>query len=164
MLPTHDRKVLVTNTTPLIALSAALGSLDILQWLYARVVVPFEVAQEVKAGGRSSLGVDVFNSADCLDVQTQAVQMSALLKNSLDVGEASVIQTALDLSIPLVCIDEEVGRRMARLSGLTLTGTLGVLIKAKDLGFPVDMPRAIANMRQHGIWLSQPLITLALSH
>ena len=36
--------------------------------------------------------------------------------------------------------------------------------KAKDLGFQVDMPRAIAKMRQHGIWLSQPLIALALSH
>lgn len=49
--------VLVSNTTPLIALTAALGSLDILKFMYARVVVPFEVAQEVRAGGcRRSLG------------------------------------------------------------------------------------------------------------
>lgn len=160
----HERKVLVSNTTPLIALTAALGSLEILKFLYARVVVPFEVAQEVRAGGRSSFGVDVFDSARWLDVQTQSVELSPFLKNSLDLGEASVIQTALNLSLPLVCIDEEVGRRMARLSGLTLTGTLGVLIKAKQLGFEVNMPTAIANMRQHGIWLSQSLIALALSH
>lgn len=159
-----DRKVVVCNTTPLIALTAALGSLDVLKLLYSRVIVPLEVAQEVRAGGRSSFGVDVFESADWLDVQAQPVRLSPLLKNSLDAGEASVIQTALDLSLPLVCIDEEVGRRMARLSGLTLTGTLGVLIKAKQLGFPVDMPGAITQMRQHGIWLSQSLMTLALSH
>jgi hypothetical protein len=33
-----------------------------LQFLYARVVVPFEVAQEVRAGGAFSVGVDVFES------------------------------------------------------------------------------------------------------
>lgn len=161
----HERaKVVVTNTTPLIALTAALGSLDVLQFLYARVVVPFEVAQEVRAGGALSVGVDVFESAHWLDVQTQAVVLSPFLKNSLDAGEASVIQTAMNFSLPLVCIDEEVGRRTARLSGLTLTGTLGVLIKAKQLGFPIDLKLAIANMRQHGIWLSQSLIDFALSH
>lgn len=35
---------LITNTTPLIALAAATGSLDVLKALYARVVVPLEVA------------------------------------------------------------------------------------------------------------------------
>jgi predicted nucleic acid-binding protein len=161
----HERaKVVVTNTTPLIALTAALGSLEVLQFLYVRVVVPFEVAQEVRAGGAFSTGVDVFESAKWLDVQTQAVVLSPFLKNSLDAGEASVIQTAINFSVPLACIDEEAGRRIARLNGLTLTGTLGVLIKAKQLGFPVDMKLAIANMRQHGIWLSQSLIDFALSH
>lgn len=157
-------KVVVSNTTPLIALTAALGSLDVLQFLYARVVVPFEVAQEVRAGGAFSAGVDTFESATWLDVQAEPVVLTPFLKNSLDAGEALVIQTAMNLSLPLVCIDEAVGRRMARLSGLTLTGTLGVLIKAKQLGFPIDMKLAIANMRQHGIWLSQSLIDFALSH
>jgi len=45
-------RILVTNTTPLIALTAATGSLDILQFLYQRVVVPMEVADEVRAGGK----------------------------------------------------------------------------------------------------------------
>ena len=37
-------KTIVTNTTPLIALTAATGSLDVLRSLYTRVVVPYEVA------------------------------------------------------------------------------------------------------------------------
>lgn len=160
----HERKVVVCNTTPLIALTAALGSLDVMQFLYKRVIVPLEVANEVRAGGPVSFGVDVFDGSRWLDVQPSPVRLSPVLQNSLDSGEAAVIQTALDLSVPLVCIDEEVGRRMARLSGLALTGSLGVLIKAKQLGFPVDMSLAIYNMRQHGIWLSQPLIDFALAH
>jgi len=43
-------KVVVTNTTPLIALTAATGNLDVLRCLYSRVVVPYEVAEEITAG------------------------------------------------------------------------------------------------------------------
>jgi len=39
--------LLVSNTTPLIALAAATGSLDVLKVLYACVVVPLEVAAEI---------------------------------------------------------------------------------------------------------------------
>lgn len=44
-------KAVVTNTTPLIALTAAMGNLDVLRSLYSRVVVPYEVAAEIRAGG-----------------------------------------------------------------------------------------------------------------
>ena len=84
------------------------------------------------------------------------------LSNPLDLGEASVIQTAADLHIPLVCIDEAVGRRVARLSGLTLTGSIGVLLKAQKLGYSVSMEQAISRMRQHGIWLGDEEIRFAL--
>jgi len=61
-------QTLVTNTTPLIALTAATGSLDVLRFLYARVVVPLEVATEIKAGGKQAFGVSVFQQAEWLDV------------------------------------------------------------------------------------------------
>lgn len=72
--------VLVSNTTPLIALTAALGSLDILKFMYARVVVPFEVAQEVRAGGQTSFGIDAFQAADWLDIQDRPVTLLPFLK------------------------------------------------------------------------------------
>ncbi|MDD5472015.1 MAG: hypothetical protein PHP05_08890 [Sideroxydans sp.] len=87
-------QVLVTNTTPLLALTAATGSLDVLRFLYRRVVVPYEVAQEVRVGGGQHFGVDVFEAATWLEVQSQPVVLQPYLANSLDVGEASVIQTA----------------------------------------------------------------------
>jgi len=74
-----------------------------------------------------------------------------------------VIQNALDLQIPLVCIDESVGRRVARLSGLTLTGSIGVLIKARNQGYAVSIPQAIERMREHGIWLSAEVVRYALA-
>jgi len=121
---------LVTNTTPLIALAVGVGNLDILRTIYDRVVVPLEVCEEIHAHGNDAPGVYAFDRADWLERLPAPAVISPYLRNTLDRGEASVIQTALDLQIPLVCIDESVGRRVARLSGLALTGSIGVLIKA----------------------------------
>lgn len=132
-------QVLVTNTTPLIALAAATGDLEVLRFLYRRVVVPLEVAEEVRAGGARAFGVDAFEGADWLDVQKSPVPMVPWLQNSLDRGEAAVIRN------------------------LSLTGSVGVLLKAKQLGYPVSMATAIQRMRDHGIWLSDRVVQFALS-
>lgn len=156
-------QVLVSNTTPLISLVAATGSLEVLRFLYRRVVIPYEVAEEVRAGGRHAFGVDAFQGADWLDIQPAPVALLPFLQNSLDRGEASVIQTAMNLGLPLVCIDETAGRRIARLCDLTLTGSIGVLLKAQRLGYPLSMPEAIERMRRQGIWLSDSVVRFALS-
>lgn len=157
-------KVVVINTTPLIALTAATGNLDVLRCLYSRVVVPYEVAKEIRAGGRDAFGVEVFEQASWLDISPEPMVLMPYLQNTLDSGEASVIQTALQLGINLVCIDEIIGRRTARLSNLNVTGAIGVLLKAKSTGYRVSMPDAISRMREHGIWLSQSVINFALTH
>jgi predicted nucleic acid-binding protein len=156
-------QVLVTNTTPLIAIAAATGNLDVLKFLYSRVVVPLEVAEEVRAGGQQSFGVDAFNGAEWLDLQASPVVLQPFLQNSLDRGEASVIQTAMNLGLSLVCIDETAGRRVARLCGLSLTGSIGVLIKAKRLGYEVSVPDALQRMRAQGVWLSEQVVRFALA-
>ena len=133
----HDRAIVV-NTTPLIGLSAS-GYIEVLPLLYERVLVPREVADEIRAGGPQALGVRELSETAKLEVQTEHTEILAYLVNALDRGEASVIATALLKDIRLVCIDETVGRRVARLAGLDLTGSIGILLKAKRQGFPVVM-------------------------
>jgi len=157
-----ERKELVINTTPIISLIAAEGSLNMLPLLYSRVWVPFEVCQEIRAGGGDGFAIPEFEQADWLQKQNQPVDLSPLLKNSLDIGEAAVIQLALLQGIPLVGIDETIGRRFARLSGLTVTGSIGILLRAKTLGYPLSMAEAIQRMRRRGIWLSDKVVDFAL--
>ena len=156
--------ILVSNTTPLISIAAATGSLDVLRFLFPRVVVPYEVAEEVRAGGRQAFGVDAFNGAQWLDIQTAPVTLQPFLQNSLDRGEASVIQTAMNLDLPLACIDETAGRRVARLCGLDVTGSVGVLLKARQLGYALSIPDCLQRMREQGIWLSDQVVRFALAH
>jgi len=152
---------IVTNTSPIIGIVAALGNLDVLQ-IYSRVLVPKEVSDEISVEMSGRFAATEFEAALWLDKQRQYQSISLQLQNSLDIGEAAVIQCALSNNITTVCIDETMGRRFARLNGLNVTGSIGVLLRAKREGYEFSMKNAIDKMRSHGIWLSQNIIQLAL--
>lgn len=94
---------IVINTGPIIALVTATDSLDWLPALYHRIVIPYEVFQEIKAG-----------------------------------------------------------RRLARIHGLSVTGSLGILLKAKKQGLIASLSNCITRMREHGIWIAGDLVTDSL--
>ena len=155
---------IVINTGPIIALVAATGTLEWLPALYQTVVVPYEVMAEVSAGGPDS------PEPSALHAVTNAVRLleptksiSLALIQELDLGEASVIHAALELGISTVAIDEKAGRRVARLHGLKVTGSLGILLKAKEQGHIDSIAPCIARMRNQGIWISQKLLDQALT-
>jgi predicted nucleic acid-binding protein len=157
-----ETEAIVIDTSPLIALVAAWGDLIPLSWLYEQVLVPFEVCQEITKGGSQNFAVAEFQRATWLEKQTSPVDISAFLLNSLDLGEASVIQLALNQNIRTVCIDESVGRRVARLNGLALTGSIGILLRAKQKDPSLLIAPAIENMLNRNIRLSQTVINFAL--
>lgn len=157
-----ERKEIVINTGPILALVAATGNLDILKALYGRVIVPLEVAEEILAGGANGFAVQEFRDAQWLDVRTVLSQRSLFLQNTIDIGEGAVIQTALDDKIKTVCIDEAAGRRLARLNNLMITGSVGMLLRAKKEGHPVVMKDALSRMQLQGIWLSKDLLAKAI--
>lgn len=150
-------KTIVINTGPLIALIAALGDLTILQKMYNKVVVPYEVSQEILAKGKEHFDANIFTLDNWLDKREKAIKIEPFLNNSLDKGEAAVIQTAINDGIKTVCIDEAVGRRIARLNNLHLTGSLGIIISAIKKGEKIDIEEAISNMRKNRVWISKKL-------
>lgn len=157
-----EAKRVVINTGPIIALVAACGDLEILRPLYEKVVVPLEVVQEVMAGGSGAFAVTQFNDASWLCRWSSEIVVSPFLQNTLDRGEAAVIQLALSENIDMVCIDETIGRRAARLNGLQLTGSVGILLRAKREGHLASVKTALERMRMHGIWLSEKVLQVAL--
>lgn len=154
---------IVINTGPILAITAALGSLSILDKLYKQVYVPAEVKLEIIAGGKYGFGIPAFEDASWLNVVKARQAIPHFLNNSLDLGEAAVIQLALSENINTVCIDETVGRRVARLNGLKLTGSIGILMRAKQAGLITNLDQSLQHMRKNGIWVSDKLINLALT-
>jgi predicted nucleic acid-binding protein len=153
---------IVINTGPLITLVAATGNLHILKILYQRVLVPFEVCQEMLHSGPRRFAAPEFQQANWLLKSQHPLNITAFLKNSLDLGEASVVQLALQENIRTVCIDEMAGRRLARLNNLSVTGSIGLLLRAKREGHLLSLTNAIHSMQRQGIWLSQRVIDFAL--
>lgn len=157
-----DTQDIVINTSPIIALVAALGDLSVLQ-MYRHVSVPLEVSEELAAGGAARFALAEYQAAHWLHKRTQPLNIAPHLRNALDKGEASVIQLALDNNIGTVVIDETAGRRVARLNGLAVTGSIGILLRAKTEGHPFSMRKAIDRMQARGIWLSDRVIASALT-
>jgi predicted nucleic acid-binding protein len=121
---------LVLNTGPLIVLRRA-EALDVVGRLPVEFVSPFEVRDELLEGARhghppvSPTWVRFVALAKPLDLVARA---------NLGAGEAAVIERALQEGVPRVVIDERRGRRAALAVGLSVTGTLGLLGRAKGLG------------------------------
>ena len=58
-----------------------------------------------------------FRRSSFIEKRSNSLNITPFLRNALDLGEASVIQLALDENIHTVCIDESMGRRIAQLNG-----------------------------------------------
>jgi predicted nucleic acid-binding protein len=54
----------------------------------------------------------------------------------------------------LLILDDGLARRHAKLVGVTLTGTLGVLVKAKTAGHITEVAPVVSRLRELGLRLS----------
>jgi hypothetical protein len=121
---------IVINTGPLISLDR-IGCQEILAELPYEFLCPEQVQQELAEGEKAG---HPRISLRGVNVVALAKPISHVSLAALDPGEAAVIQLALEQKIPVVAIDEWKGRRAALAAGLTVTGSLGLLGKAKMLG------------------------------
>ncbi len=96
----------VINSSPLIALVAALPDFDALSEIVEKLIVPAEVIAELAAGGHKDDTAACVQAAPwCEVLPPMSPQFNPLL-STLGSGEAAVIQTAIDHDLPLVIIDE----------------------------------------------------------
>lgn len=139
-------KLVISDSSPLIAL-ADIGELELLQKLYQEVFITDIVRSEIHA-----------DLPTWISVSTKYDQKQFhVLKLELDPGEASAIALALEHPESSIIIDENKGRSVAKRLGLKVTGTVGIIIKAKELGFIVSGTEILAKLEEHGFWLSEQL-------
>jgi predicted nucleic acid-binding protein len=85
------------------------------------------------------------------------------LRQTLDNGEAEAIALATELQPEVVLLDDKLARRMARRLGVPVTGTLGVLLRAKQVGLVVELRSLITRLQSEGDYYIDPgLIEKAL--
>ena len=157
--------VVVSDTSLLIHLSG-LGHLALLRALYQQVLIPSAVWRETVEEGRGRAGeVEVREAVRSGWVEVRPVAngpLVQLLKEGLDDGEAEAIALALEATADLVLLDETQAREKAALMGLPLTGTIGVLIRAKREGLVETLRPLLDQLRQESFWISESLYRRAL--
>ena len=124
--------------------------------------MPPAVVSELDAGAEQ--GVDVPDLSLMEWVHVIPLQSDALIPAVTDLGrgEAEVIGLARENPGSLAIIDDRLGRRIAEIGGLTFTGTIGVLLKAKQKGYLPAVAPVIQALRDAGLWLSEELVALIL--
>jgi predicted nucleic acid-binding protein len=155
------RKVVV-NTTPLIALSHV-GQIDILKKIYGEILIPKAVYNELSAKPNSICKIAVDNAKDWILIkEIQNHMAKSMYKTQLHEGEVEVMILAQEVNADLVIIDDANAKKHAKYLKLPVTGTLGVLIKAKQNGYVDKLKPILQMMVENGIYISQDLINLCL--
>lgn len=141
--------IVFSNTTPFIALSS-IGQLELLPRLFVTVRVVPEVAEECRAGGLIAVP-DLAELPWIEIVPSSPDVIISLPLLELDKGEKHTIHAACEHKADLVVIDEKIGRNVAEYLGLSVIGTLGLLLNAKRKGMIVSFSRCVEEMQRNGL-------------
>jgi len=147
----------VMNTSPWISLSLC-GQTDLLNSLYENVLIPPAVKEEIIAGGKSQVGVQELESTTWLQIMEIKDSTKISLLHELDRGEAEVIILAKEQRVDEVIIDEKVARMQARVLGLKVVGTPGLLLRAKNRGLIHEIRPSINMILQEGIYIHENVV------
>jgi predicted nucleic acid-binding protein len=132
-----------------------------LKYLYGIVIIPFAVYQEIEEGKEKPYYQDL-TSLDWIEIRNIKNPDSKEYLIDLDDGEAEVIVLAKEINADLVILDEIMGRRYAKRFEINLTGTIGILLKAKEKGLVTSIKKLISELVEKGTWLNPKLISIAL--
>ena len=116
-------KTIISDTSCLILLDK-IGELEILNKLFGTIITTSEVAEEFGQPLPSWFEIK----------QPKNKNYQSIIEASLDKGEASAIALAIELDDCLLIIDDLKGRKFAHQLGLTIIGTIGVIVDAKLAG------------------------------
>jgi len=136
-------KIIISDTSCFIILTN-IGELSLLQKLYSKITTTIEIATE--------FGEPLPEWVEILSVKSKDTQR--LLEMQIDKGESSAIALALEISDSLLILDDIKARKVATQLGLSITGTLGIIIKAKLEGIIPSVIPILNKIKQTDFRLS----------
>jgi predicted nucleic acid-binding protein len=126
--------IVVSDTTPLSEL-AKVGSLELLREVFGKIIIPQEVYNEVTTGLHpAASAVPSATWIQVCPVSNQENIFALQEDTGLDLGECAVIILAEELGATQILIDERAARLVAEERNLSIIGTIGTLLLAKEQG------------------------------
>lgn len=143
----------ISNTSPLLYLYR-IGGLDWLPKLFSEIWIPEAVWDELQEGQQRGYDVPNLNNYDWLRIVDPRATPSEWLSLDLGPGERAAMALALENPTLIVLLDDMLARRTAHAAGLTVWGTLRVLLEAKAQGLIDTIEPFVNRLSETGMWLS----------
>lgn len=144
-------KTIISDTSCLILLEK-IGELDILHKLFGTIITTAEVAEEF--GQQLPFWFELRQPAN--------KNYQSIIEVSVDKGEASAIALAIELDNCLLIIDDLKGRKLAHQLGLTIIGTIGIIVDAKLAGLIPSVKPILAKIKSTNFRITEQLELLIL--
>ncbi len=144
-------KTIISDTSCLIVLSN-IGELELLHKTYGQIITTSDVASE--------FGQELPNWVEIAAAKDKYRQK--ILELQLDKGEASAIALAIEIPESTIILDDYKARKLAEKLGLSITGTIGVIIKAKLRGMIPSVKPYLDKIRKTDFYISNELYDKAM--
>jgi len=146
--------MIFSNTTPLLAF-AALGRFDLLEKVHNQIFIVETVVRECEVGG--PILVPDLRALPWIHIVPAPAQHDQRFY-MLDAGERDTLSLALNNGATRVIIDERLGRNLAEYHGLAVVGTLGTLLRARQLGLIPKFLPLVRQLQADGFRYHNPLV------
>ena len=148
--------MVVADTPPLLNL-ALIDRLDLVRDQFATVEVPEQVWSELMAGDDGTDSLQSARGDGTIQIVTlDKTPLFAEFERNLDTGEAATLAYAVETDADLVLLDEREARQTARRHNLSITGVIGILLRASKED-NIDLRRELDQLREMGFWISDDL-------
>ncbi len=147
--------IVVANATPLIGLAKA-DRFYLLKEIFGKIHIPVGVYEEVVLEGRGRAGAREVNEATWIEIVEVKDKLAVeVLQDELDKGESESVVLAREIEANWVLMDERVARRKLEALGIDRIGTLGILLKAKEIGLLENVRPEMDKLRTKGFRISK---------
>ena len=124
-------EMIIVNTSPIFYLHR-LRLLGILNKLYGDITIPEAVRNELEKGHVQGEDVRQVENYPWIQIISAKMPEYFSLIVDLGLGESEVLAIATNHPSSLVILDDKLARRIAEMRGFRLTGTAGMLLRAKQ--------------------------------
>ncbi|MGQ9554029.1 MAG: DUF3368 domain-containing protein [Anaerolineae bacterium] len=143
----------ICNTSPLLYLYR-IGAMEWLHRLFGSIWVPRAVVSELHEGQRQGYDVPNLAQYSWLNIVDSRSPPSEWLSLDLGPGELAALSLALENPTHVLLLDDALARRTAQAAGLTVMGTLGILLQAKSQGLTDSIAPSLDRLQDVGMWIS----------
>ena len=151
MLPPFD-KIVIADTSCLILLSS-IGEIELLNKIFKKVIITKTISEEfIKP---LPLWIEVLSPAN--------FQFQKLLELEVDKGEASAFALYFEIENAILALDDLKARKIAARLQLNFTGSLGIIVIAKQMALISSVLPLIEKIRKTKFRFSEEVINEILN-